>query len=76
MKNDRAVFCFVGGAVLGALAMALLAPESRRHIRQQLGDFLGDGEAPWLDEIEQEAAATEGGLAGTRAWRHASSAQS
>lgn len=56
--------------------MVLVAPESRRQVWRRLESWLGEGEGPLLDEIEQEAAATEGGLAGTRAWRQATSVHS
>jgi hypothetical protein len=74
--GQREALWFLGGALLGVVAMVLVAPESRRQVWRRLESWLGEGEGPLLDEIEQEAAATEGGLAGTRAWRQATSVHS
>ena len=63
---------FAGGALLGVVAALLILPESRREMRKQLETWLGDEDMAWLEEIEQEAAATEGGRAGTRDWHQAS----
>ena len=71
-RGVRESLWFAGGALLGVVAALLIVPESRREVRRQLETWLGDEDMAWLDEIEQEAAATEGGMAGTRDWHRAS----
>jgi len=67
---------FAGGALLGVVAALLILPEARREMRKQLETWLGDEDMAWLEEIEQEAAAPEGGMAGTRDWDRASASSS
>ncbi len=75
MKNgSRGIWWFAGGALFGAATVFLLMPGSRREMRRRLESWLGEEDPNWPEEIEQEAAATEGGRAGTREWQSAQAA--
>ncbi len=62
---------FIGGALLGAAVAFVLVPNSRRVLRRTarrwLHELLRD-EADEFADVEDEAGATEGGLAATRGW--------
>ena len=73
-RYRRDMTLLTSGALLGVAAVLLLDPRTRQNIIRKVEGFLTDfadsleGDA---EEIEQEAAATEGGMAGTRDWQKA-----
>lgn len=61
----------LGTALVGAVLVLLLLPSTRQLVRRKAQAWwtdLQEEEGKTAEEIEQEAGATEGGLAGTRGW--------
>lgn len=73
-RYRRDMTLLTSGALLGVAAVMLLDPRTRQNIVRKVEGIIADItkrlEAD-AEEIEQEAAATEGGLAGTRDWQKA-----
>jgi hypothetical protein len=61
------------GALIGVAVVMMLDPRSRQTIRRSIEGWISNLLGPGDEDhgIEQEAAATEGGLAGTREWQKA-----
>ncbi len=62
---------FIGGALLGAAIAFVLVPNSRRILKRTARRWLYElqrGDADESADVEDEAGATEGGLAATRGW--------
>jgi hypothetical protein len=61
------------GALIGVAVVMMLDPRTRQSIWRSIEGVINNVLGPVDEEhgIEQEAAATEGGLAGTREWQKA-----
>jgi hypothetical protein len=65
------VASLIGGALLGAAIALVLIPDSRRVLRRAVRGWLQDLQAEEGADpagVDEEAGATEGGLAATRDW--------
>ncbi len=73
-RYRRDMSLLTGGALLGVAVVLVLAPRTRQTVWRAIDGWIREAMGssdPDRDGIEQEAAATEGGLAGTRGWQKA-----
>ena len=71
-RYRRDMTLLTSGALLGVAVVLMLDPKTRHKMWHSVEGWLGDvfdSADEDAEAIEQEAAATEGGLAGTREWQ-------